>query len=592
MAPIRAFGAALGAAVAAGLLASAAPAAVVRPPSDHTLTTTHFAVHYFTCVEPTTDAPCGPPTDYATQTEAGDVAAYAEDAYARFVSWGLTPPVDDGDGHIDIYLEDLPGRTGFPSLEAYSVPDNAGPAPSSGMFYMTSPEMMTVDFAKLANLSLAQEEQKAIANELFTLFEFATWVPTDSSDYWLIDGAAQWAAFQEMGYAGGGTMTTLASPDISIDCRDSLATEPDLGFRMCDPDRWTELGYTRWAFFQLLANKYGNSFITSALANGEAGQTATTALSNAIAAKGSSLSSVYNEYATDLMSGNFGVPALATVRPTPYASVTTGTLSSPTSLPIEVPVNHLSSRYVTFQRGDGDGSHACYAAKLTINVTIPSGTSSQPYFFWDATGSTPQALNVNGSSASITVPWDTCDWGTSRGWLSLPNASTTTDAAAFSVTSSLSVDTSTPASPTSAPTPVPIWGTTVPVPATDVAPSIDVFGPELLKLDATSPTIRLIVESSGPGTVNAALGTVALGSGSLRAGNNDLRFSVPKAMLASLRRSASAANVLTLTPLSPSGAAAGTAVTRQVVIAPAKVKATTKAKAKVKAKAKAHSKKK
>jgi hypothetical protein len=265
------------------------------------------------------------------------------------------------------------------------------------------------------------------------------------------------------------------------------------------------------------------------------------------------------------MSGTIA-PAAAAARPPAFTAVSTGAAPSSTTNVADVPVDHLSARYVTFDRGDGDGSHACFAAKLTINVSMPNGASSQPYFFWDVAGSTPQALTVNGSTASITVPWDTCDWGGTHGWLSLPNASTTVDGATFIVSDSMTVDTTTTASAGQAPTPTSIWGTTVPVPSTDAAPSIDVFGPELLKVDAKSPIIRLIVESSGAGTLNAALGSVALGSGALRAGENDVRFAVPKSMLASLRRSASAANTLTLTPVSPTGAATGTAVTRTVVI--------------------------
>jgi hypothetical protein len=88
-----------------------------------------------------------------------------------------------------------------------------------------------------------------------------------------------------------------------------------------------------------------------------------------------------------------------------------------------------------------------------------------------------------------------------------------------------------------------------------------------LQLSAKSPTIELLIDSSGPGTLNATLGSTKLGSYSLRAGNNDVRFVVPKSMLTSLRRSASAANLLTLTPMSPLGTVTGTAVTRQVVIA-------------------------
>jgi hypothetical protein len=578
MSRIRALGAALAVALLAGVLASAAPAA--RPgPTDHTLTTTHFVIHYDTAVGPTTDAPSA---DYASETDAGDIAAYAEQAYSLYTSWGLTPPVDDGDGHIDIYLQNLPTDLDYPSLEAYAAPDNIGPGPSSGAFVMATPLAMTADFIVKSGLTLAQEEQKTVANELFVLFEFAKWVPTSTGDMWLEDGAAQWAAFDAMGYPGSAALTGLASPDLSLDCRDDLSVGPpiSLPFRMCSPDRYTELGYTRWAFFQLLANKYGPAFLSTALANGESGQSAVTALGNALAAKGSSLASVYNEYSADLMNANFGVVPLEGIRPTPYAGITTGTKAA-TLAPVKISVDHLAARYLTFQRGDGDGSHACYAAQLTINVAIPSGTSAQPYFLWDVSGSSPQPLSVNGSNASITVPWDTCDWGGTRGWLSLPNASTTVDAATFTVTSSLTVDTNTPANATSAPTQTPVWGTTVPVPTTDVAPSIDVFGPELLHVSSASPTIRLIVESNGPGTLNAALGTTVLGTGQLRAGNNDLRWTLPKGLLTSLRTSASATNLLTLTPLSPSGAASGSPVMLHVVVtAPAKAKKAAKPKPK------------
>ncbi len=261
------------------------------------------------------------------------------------------------------------------------------------------------------------------------------------------------------------------------------------------------------------------------------------------------------------MTGSFGVAGLAGVRPTPDANVLVGTVTTPpvpaaTALPpVNVtPINHLSARYVTFQRGDGDGSHACFAATLSINVAIPAGTSAQPYFFWDVAGSTPTALNVSGSTASITVPWDTCDWGLTRGWLSIPNAGTTVDAANFTVTSSVTVDPNTPATATAPPLPTSVWGTTIPVPTADVPPSIDVFGPELLQLSTEDPTIRLIVDSSGPGTVNRdARRRRCSAAARCAPATTIVRFAVPKSMLTSLRRSASASNILTLTPVSASG---------------------------------------
>jgi hypothetical protein len=116
---------------------------------------------------------------------------------------------------------------------------------------------------------------------------------------------------------------------------------------------------------------------------------------------------------------------------------------------------------------------------------------------------------------------------------------------------------------------LPIYGGQTQVPAADVAPSIDVFGPLVLQVSAASPVLRLIVESSGDGVLHAQLGSIALGTPTLRAGNNDLRFTVPKTLLTRLRRSASVASVLTLTPTSVSGTAVGPTVSRRVAVAAA-----------------------
>jgi hypothetical protein len=544
MARIRVLGAALAVALAAGVLAGGADAA--RPVRDHTLATTHFVVSYDT-------GPGG--MDYTTETQAGDIAAFAERAYAALIAMGYTSPPPDLDGKVDIYI----ATPAPPAEESTTVVEAPFTAPSTGYIELESPSQLQT-LADSEGISLATEVQRVVATNLFYLMAFRTWVPVNQADDWLLNGAAEWAGLEDIGFPSIGQVIDLGSPDIALNCRDNL---PD--HQMCDPDPFVEEGFARWAFFKQLANQYGMTFILDAFANANLGQDATTALSNALSAKGSSLTSQFTDYSKNLLNGNFGVAALANVRPPVQASVLGGIASA--ALPtVKVPVNHLSARYVTFQRGDGDATHACYAATLSINVSMPSGTSAQPYFYWDSTGSTPQALTISGDTASITVPWDTCDWGTARGWLSLPNAGTTVDAADFAVTSSITVDTNTPASSTQAPDPASIWGTTVPVPTADIPPSIDVFGPELLQLSAKSPTIRLIIDSSGPGIVNAALGATVLGSYSLRAGNNDVRFAVPKSMLTSLRRSASAANVLTLTPMSASGNVVGQAVTRHVVI--------------------------
>jgi hypothetical protein len=538
----------------------ALPASAGRPTQwDHTLTTAHFVVHYHTDVSG---------ADYATETDAGDFASFAEQAYETYLSWGYPAPPVSPDGHIDIYVEDL----STDGVVSEAAPDTNGPAGGTAWFDIASPAQIQ-GFADTDSVSLTQEEQEAVAANVFYMFEAGEWIPSAANgDLWLLYGPGTWAALNSMPFA---PTFSIGNPDIALNCSETKGT----GYQMCDPNFYDDAGFARYTFFGLLASKWGNSFLNSVFANGAAGETSTDALSNAIAAKGTTLAAVYNDYVNRYMSGTLGPTSLDSVRAPTYTDVTVGASSiTPATPAAVVPVNHLSARFVTFQRGDGDGSHACYAAKLTVNVALQVGAasaslssiSSQPDFFWDVPGSSPQPLDVNGSNASITVPWDTCDWGATRGWVSLPNASASVDGATFTVTDSVSVDTTTPASPTSAPAQTSVWGTTVPVPTNDVAPAITVYGPELLQVSSSDPSIRLIVESDGPGTLNAALGAAALGQRILRAGNNDLRYIVPKSLLNSLRTSAVAGNLLTLTPLSPTGAVTGQAVTRHVVIASVK----------------------
>src|SRR3954454_7094150 len=233
-------------------------------------------------------------------------------------------------------------------------------------------------------------------------------------------------------------------------------------------------------------------------------------------------------------------------------------------------VNHLATRYVEIDRGDGSADHPCYAATLTVTVKIPAGVTSQPAFYWND-GSAPVDLSIAGSTATTTVPWDTCMW-TNKGFVSLPNSTTNVDGKKFSVSTHITVDTSTPTTSALPPASASPFGQIINVPSTGLVPAISIFGPELLRLSAGAERIRLIVESSGEGSVNAAIGSVALGSGTRRPGENDLQFVVPKGPLGPLRRSATAAApVLTLTPVSLDGKATGPAVTQQISVMPVKV---------------------
>jgi hypothetical protein len=135
-----------------------------------------------------------------------------------------------------------------------------------------------------------------------------------------------------------------------------------------------------------------------------------------------------------------------------------------------------------------------------------------------------------------------------------------------------------------------VWGQVVQVPSVQLPPTVFVYGPELLTLSATDKQLRLIVQSSGDGSLQASIGSTSLGAGTLSAGNNDLRFALPASVLQALRRSANVSNILTLTAVAASGGAQGQTITRHVLIQGVTKKPTTPAKPKAKPKPKPKSK--
>jgi len=549
----------LGAAVLAGpALASARPAAL-----PNTLGTTHFLVHYAT-----TGATA------ITQNQAADIATLAEQAYSAELADGYPAPKSDvalgGDARIDIYIESLSGVLGYADVDSGS-----GVTPSSG-FIVLAGDASTTDQAFTLH---------TVAHELFHLIQFGIWVTPAMSDYWLDEGTAEWMGYRVDNYSGE---FQLGPEEMALDCRDPVAN----GI-LCSTDPYSAGGYSRWPFFEYLAEKYGASFVKDIYTQGALGApTAVAALADALTAKGTTLADIYDAWSTAEMTRSYSVVALQSrtpETPTVYGNPISTGLKTAALTSETVAVNHLSTRYLEFQRGvsdDSTASPACFAATLSLTVTIPAGTLSKPTFFWDGPGSSPVALSINGSTASAAIPWDTCTWTANEGFLSLPNASQNVDAAPFVVNASLSVNTAVPAAPDQPLAPISVYGQVIPVTSAAVPPAITVYGPELLKLSAADKVIRLIVESNGEGSLKAAIGSVVLGTGSLRPGNNDLRFTLPSSLLPALRRAAASNNVLTLTPVAADGTTQGAAVTRQVSIAPAKAAPKAHAKSKTKAKPK------
>jgi hypothetical protein len=541
---------------------------VVGPPS-FTLGTTHFLVHYLSANS----------NSGITETTAGDVAALAERAYTAELAAGYPTPPSDGsrgsDSRTDIYVAALGS-----GVAGVTLPDSTS-STSSSSFYLSATSGLTA---------------LTIAHELFHVLQLGIWNPSAVSDYWLLEGSAEWMGYRVDNFDPGDGFV-IGNWDMSLDCRDPLGTS------QCDFNVYKNNGYSRWPFFEYLAERYGSSFVKDILAQGASGGgTATSALSNAVSAKGNSLSSLFTDWTVAEMTSAFSVTTLQNSPPSTYVTpITTGTLTSlnqttssdaplvtsgalPTT---NVSVNHLAVRYLAFKRGDGNTQvGACYQATLSLSVTLPDSVGALPYFWWseknaDGTNKqSAQALAISGNTASINVPWDTCDWGNSAplGYLSLPNPTTTLDAQEFTVSGTITIDKTKLAFPNQVKPPraSDMPGAVISAPTSDTIPTIDVFGPQLIRVSARTRVLQLIVSSSGPGALRASLASRSLGSTKLRAGTNNLRFRLPASLFKSVRKTA-LTNVLRLTPVSASGLT-GKAVVRKVAIEGAATKVVKKAK--------------
>lgn len=506
--------------------AIAAPSAhAVRLVLPESMQTTRFKVHF-------TGDPASPASP-VTRQQIGELAGNLERAYTLMTGeWGFPAPLDDGDGLVDVYVTDLDPVKAL----GLAFPD-AGTNQTSGYIHIDD------DATELAELA---------THELFHLVQFGIWAPMEG---WLAEATAEWAGFRFLDFPsilkdkeGEDVPITdvLGMPDMSVDCDGDG----------CGLSEYEDGGYSRWHFFQYIHEKIGTGVVEDifdrARTTNNPGVPNVTFVDQALLAKGKTLADAFTDWHVANMGGTYTAAGLKGIVPPRYSTTQTG-LETATLPAQKVTVNHLAARYLSFKRGDGTGDEVCYAATLNLSVTLPTGVSARPYFWWTKKDSTPTPLAVSGSSASLSLPWDTCTWPTEEGILSLPNASLSIDGAVFTVASSITVDTKTITTP-SAPPPGSYTGPTVPAPLVAEPPAIAVYGPEVLRVSRRTRVLRIVVFSSGPGKLEAKLGGAKLGSRTLRTGNNDLRFTLPRSVV----RSLAARGTLTLTSLSPSGATGAT----------------------------------
>ena len=508
----------------------ASPAGATRLALGETMTTTHFEVHYE-----------GSGADGGIlHQDAGDLAALLERSYELFVTQlGYPAPMNDGDGRTDVYVVDLADL----AILGAAFSDNFPALQASGYLYVDDEKVRSAE---------------TIAHEFFHLIQIGQWQPMDR---FVMEGSAEWAGFRFVNFAanvdaGAEEPTplgeTLASPDQSLTCP---------GGGACGFTGYESEGYSRWHFYQYVTERFGGQPVKDIFAKAKALDDATLTggdiLTQYFIDKGTTLANVFGDWTVANLNGNYQAAGLKGVAPVTYSTTLTGSDSGSLAAQ-KIAVNHLATRYVAFQRGSGS-TGPCYPATLNVTVTIPAGVGARPYYHWNAEGSTPIPLAISGSTASVSVPWDTCNWG-QRGVVSLPNPSTTIDAAIFTVNATITVDRT--KITTSTPPPAPTYtGPTVPAPGptAEEAPEIALYGPETLRVSRKKRVLRLVVFSSGDGKLDTQLGALGLGMRTLRTGNNDLRFTLPKTAL----RSLSATSTLTVTSLSPGGTR-GASVSRKL----------------------------
>jgi hypothetical protein len=504
----------------------ASPAAARNfPYLDEVMTSAHFVVHY---TASTDDTDLDPLTENTfEQQQAGDLLVLAEKAYAGLAALGYPPPVDDGDGKVDVFVKDLPeGEFG------YAVPDAPASAQSSGWIAL-DPE-----FANSVH---------PITHELYHVTQFAVWT---GSQTWLTEATAEWSGLRLAGYPAYG-LSMFDGPGVSLDCYGAI----------CGPSAYEEGGYDRWVFVEYLAERFGVGIVEELFERARdlaSTGSPTVPLEAALAARGTSLSSVYFDFARQQMTGGYTAPGLQGRQPSAAPTVYTGTASA-TLDARSVVVNHLAARYVAFKPALEDEivTTPCYAATLNVSVTVPAG--AKPVWYWNGPGGAATELALNGSTATLSVPWYTCSTQF-RGLLMLPNTSLATDAQEFVVSASVTVDRSKQAPPpaptvTSKPPAVAIQGGIVSAPDGTLAPTIKLYGPEVLTVSGKQRRVTLIVFSNDSGKVELSIAGVSLGRHAVRAGYNRIRVNVPRAQMSRAPGSRVRPGRLQLlvTAISPSG---------------------------------------
>jgi len=336
-----------------------------------------------------------------------------------------------------------------------------------------------------------------IAHEVFHLFEDAV---APGANQWLKEGIAEWASVRANAEAGGLEL----NPDRTMDC---VGSE-------CGDSEFDRNGYPGWILFEYLAERFGDDKVKLVLGAAVANPSGTQAVSSVVQPFGLTLGKFFEDYTIARLTGNFTSLALAGVLPQTQATIVVGSSNGDIS-PVTLAVNHLAVRFVDLAHGLDTDTGPCYSAKLDLEVALPAGVATTPYYSANVKGSVPQAFTVSGNTATLSsIRWNTCG-ASPHAYVSLPNETNDVvppalDGREFTVSGTVTVDWSTPAAASEAPAGVKIIGPVVQAPTTDPAPDLTLHAPELIRVSAKTRLLRFIVFSSGDGTLKATLGSIRL----------------------------------------------------------------------------------
>lgn len=460
-------------AIALGL--AAAPIASADPPRpwvspalDRTTTSAHFAIH------------SGAATSPATATA---LAAAGERALATYARLGFPPPVDDGDGHVDVYVMRPPATAR--TAVGVARPDPAAVGPKSGAIVIR-PEVASAP--------------DAIAHELFHLVQRA--IARDLPG-WMRESTAEWAAATVTGEPR--RLGYLRAPGTPLDCASVAAAG-------CGGDPG---GYRRWVFFEALAERFGPSAIRDVLAL-SAVDGGIDAIQGALAARGTDLAGALAELAARMASGTFTHPGLAGRTAWVTANVATGIPGTPVADQALI-VDHDALAFAAL-RGT---SARCAPATLELTVDAPAGVPFRALLA--GRGRTAEPLTVTGARATGTFAWSTCT--TAHALLAIVNAGAA-DVQSFVVHARVL-----PGDPAARP---PAEGGPSGVPRDEPSRLYDLRVRSRVARARRGPaTVTFTVRSSGAGRVHAAI-TTATGTVSrvvrdvrLHRGRNQLSLRVP-----------------------------------------------------------------